>query len=192
MFCAVFLILSSAFLSAVVQLPNHTRMSYEIMLSTEQLQKDNSSFWGRWIWLSDLRKQSRCCAFFTKAEVLVAHHLLGLGGVERKVVVGAPGGELLDFIPVGGLIIVVNESYYSGVPKLDENIAVSWGAVVSVQGVKQGTQHTTLGGTSAECEVWEPRQTDGVVCKEVVDLSADGIIDAQVLQLGRTWALPTL
>jgi len=48
----------------------------------------------------------------------VYHHLFGLRDVD-----GAPGEEFLDLIPVGGHIIVVNKSNYSGViRKLDKSI----------------------------------------------------------------------
>ncbi len=66
MFCSVLMILCRDFLSAAELLPHHARMP-----CVRQQQNDTKSFFGRFIFLSVLRKYSCFCAFFCDFKFLL-------------------------------------------------------------------------------------------------------------------------
>ena len=75
-----------------------------------------------------------------------------LDHVEGEVVVLAPHGQVSDLLPIGCLIVVGDQTYHCCViGKLNDGVGVVPGcAVMSEQGVQEGTEHAPLGGSSVE------------------------------------------
>ena len=83
----------------------------------------------------------------------VVHNLLlWLDVVEGEVVVLAPHGQVSDLLPIGGLIIVGDQAYHCYVVgKLNDGVGVVPGhAVMSEQGVQEGTEHASPRGPCVE------------------------------------------
>ena len=82
-----------------------------------------------------------CSALFS----VVHNHLLFLDHVEGEVVVLAPHGHVSDLLPIGGFIVVGDQAYHCCViGKLDGIGVVPGHAVMSEQGVQEGTEHAPM------------------------------------------------
>ena len=83
---------------------------------------------------------------------VVHNHLLCLDHVEGEVVVLAPLGQVSDLLPIGCLVVVVDQAYHCCViGKLNDGVgAVPGRAVMSEQGVQEGTEHAPLRGPRVE------------------------------------------
>ena len=83
---------------------------------------------------------------------VVHNHLLCLDHVEGEVVVLAPHGQVSDLLPIGFLIVVVDQAYHCCVlGKRNDGVGVVPGcAVMSEQGVQEGTEHAPLRGPSVD------------------------------------------
>ena len=83
---------------------------------------------------------------------VVHNHLLCLDHVEGEVVVLAPHSQDSDLLPIGCLVIVGDQAYLCCViGKLNDGVGVVPGrAVLSEQGVQEGTDHTPLRGPCVE------------------------------------------
>ncbi len=87
---------------------------------------------------------------------VVNNQFLGLGDVQSQVVFYTPHWQLLHLVPVCRLISPRDEPHHDGIiSKLDDGVAgVGRGAVMAVEGVEKGTQHTALGRAGAEAKAW--------------------------------------
>ena len=83
---------------------------------------------------------------------VVHNHLLCLDYVEGEVVVLTPHGQVSDLLPLGCLIVVGDQAYNCCViGKLNDGVGVVPGrAVMSEQGVQEGTEHAPLRGPCVE------------------------------------------
>jgi len=81
----------------------------------------------------------------------VNNYLLCFFQVEEEVVVLAPQGQLVHFLPVVSLIVVADETHHSVVCKLHDVVGAEDGfAVVGQQSEEKGAEHTSLGGPRAQ------------------------------------------
>ena len=83
---------------------------------------------------------------------VVHNHLLCLDHIEGEVVVLASHGQVSDLLPIGCLIIVGDQAYHCCViSKLNDGVGgVPGRAVMSEQGVQEGTEHASLRGPRVE------------------------------------------
>ena len=83
---------------------------------------------------------------------VVHNHLLCLDHIEGEVVVLAPHGQVSDLLPIGCLIVQGNQPYHCCViGKLDDSVGVVPGcAVLSEEGIQEGTEHAPLRGPCVE------------------------------------------
>ena len=112
--------------------------------------------------------------------LVVHNHLLCLDYVEGEVFVLAPHSQVSDLLPIGCLIVVGDQAYHCCViSELNDGVRVVLGrAVMSVQGVQEGTEHAPLRGPRVEdqcgiCVVTYPYHL-GAARQEVEDLVAEG------------------
>ena len=79
---------------------------------------------------------------------LVHDHLLCLDHVEGEVVILAPQSLVSDFLPIDCLLVIGDQAYHCCVfGKLNDGVGVVLGrAVMSEQGVLEGTEHAPLRG----------------------------------------------
>ena len=79
---------------------------------------------------------------------VVHNHLLCRDQVEGEVVVLARHGQVSDLFPLGCLVVVGDQAYHCCViGKLNDCVGVMPGcAVMSEQGVQEGTKHDTPEG----------------------------------------------
>ena len=77
---------------------------------------------------------------------VVHNHFLCLDHIEGEVVVLAPHGQVSNLLPIGCLVIVGDQAYHSCViGKCNDGFGVVPGsAVMSEQGVQEGTEHAPL------------------------------------------------
>ena len=78
--------------------------------------------------------------------------LAGFLCVQGEVVLRTPGSQLQDLLPVGSLVTPGDQSdHCSVVSKLDDEVVfVGRSAVVGVEAVEEGAQHTALWGANAQ------------------------------------------
>ena len=83
---------------------------------------------------------------------VVHNHLLCLDHVEGEAVVLEPSGQVSDILPLGCLIVVGDQAYHCRViGKLNDGVGVVPGhAVMSEQGVQEGTKYEPLRGPRVE------------------------------------------
>ena len=83
---------------------------------------------------------------------LVHNHLLCLDHDEGEVVILAPHCHVSDLLPIGCLIVVGDQAYHCCVIcKLNDGVGVVPGqAVMTEQGVQEGTEHAPLRGSSVD------------------------------------------
>ena len=98
---------------------------------------------------------------------VVHNHLLSLDHIEGEVVVLAPHGQVSDHLPIGCLVVVGDQAYHCCViGELNDGVGVVPGcAVMSEQGVQEGTKHAPLRGP------WVEDQCGGCVVPQVIESS---------------------
>jgi hypothetical protein len=111
---------------------------------------------------------------------VVHNHLLYLDHVEGGFIVLAPHGRVSDLLPIGCLVVVGDQAYHCCfICKLNDGVGVVPGsAVMSEQGVQEGTEHAPLMGPCVEdqcggCVITYPYHL-GVALQEVQDPVAEG------------------
>ena len=125
---------------------------------------------------------------FSVAFPEVNHNLLCFADIQQEVVVSAPRGQKVDLLPVVGLIVLGDETHQSCVVRKLHHVigAVGCCAVVSQQGVEQGTEHTALRGPCAECDAARDVVADsyclGSLTEKVQHPIAKGGVEPQLVQ----------
>ena len=109
---------------------------------------------------------------------------------EGEVVVLVPHCQVSDLLPIGCLIVAVDQSYHRCVvSKLDDCVGVMCGgAVMGKQVVQKGTKHTPLRGSCSDGQLggWivaYPHHL-GAARQEVPDTVAEGSVQSQGPELG--------
>ena len=102
-----------------------------------------------------------------------------LDHVEGEVLVLAPHGQVSDLLSIGCLVVVGDQAYHCCViGKCNDGVGVVPGsAVMSEQGVQEGTEHASLRGSCVEdqcggCVVTYPYHL-GAARQEVQDPDAE-------------------
>ena len=107
---------------------------------------------------------------------VVHKHLLRLDHFKGEVVVLAQHHQVSDLIPIGCLIVVGDQAYhYCVIGKLNDGVGVMPGrAVMSEQGLQEGTEHTPMRSPCVEdhrggCVVTYPTYL-GAACQEFAEV----------------------